>query len=112
MSEPLRFAVTVEGPTDAIVLEAILTALLPDDEFVFQRLQPEGSAAFGSAHFGSTGTGWAGVYRWSRQAVSEGGGSVSESSALANHDVLSRACRRGCGGGDVCQGKHSGRTAR
>ena len=88
MSEPLRFAVTVEGPTDAIVLEAILTALLPDDEFVFQTLQPEGSAAFGSAHFGSTGTGWAGVYRWSRQAVSEGGGSVSESSALANHDVL------------------------
>ena len=88
MSEPLRFAVTVEGPTDAIVLEAILTALLPDDEFVFQTLQPEGSAAFGSAHFGSTGTGWAGVYRWSRQAVSEGGGSVSESSALSNHDVL------------------------
>ena len=88
MSEPLRFAVTVEGPTDAIVLEAILTALLPDDEFVFQTLQPEGSAAFGSAHFGSPGTGWAGVYRWSRQAVSEGGGSVSESSALANHDVL------------------------
>ena len=30
MSEPLRFAVAAEGPTDAIVLEAILKALLPD----------------------------------------------------------------------------------
>ena len=63
MSEPLRFAVTVEGPTDAIVLEAILKALLPDGEFVFQTSQPEGSAAFGSAPFGRTGAGWAGVYQ-------------------------------------------------
>ena len=88
MSEPLRFAVAAEGPTDAIVLEAILNALLPDGEFVFQTLQPEGSAAFGSALFGRTGAGWAGVYRWSRQAVSEGDGSVSGSSVLSNHDVL------------------------
>ena len=88
MSEPLRFAVAVEGPTDAIVLEAVLTALLPDDEFVFQTLQPEGSAAFGSAPFGRTGAGWTGVYRWSRQAVSEGCGSVSGSSVMSNHDVL------------------------
>ena len=88
MSEPLRFAVAVEGPTDAVVLAAILNSLLPNDEFVFQTLEPEGSAAFGSAPFGSTGAGWAGVYRWSRQAVSEGGGSVSGSSALSNHDVL------------------------
>ena len=88
MSEPLSFAVAAEGPTDAIVLEAILKALLPDDEFVFQTLQPEGSAAFGSAPFDRTGAGWAGVYRWSRQAVSEGGGSVSGSSVLSNHNVL------------------------
>ena len=88
MSEPLRLAVAAEGPTDAIVLEAILKALLPDGEFVFQTVQPEGSAAFGSAPFGRTGAGWAGVYRWSRQAVSEGRGSVSGSSVLSNHDVL------------------------
>ena len=49
MSEPLRVAVVVEGPTDAIVLQAIVTALLPDVEVVFQTLQPEGSAAFGPA---------------------------------------------------------------
>ena len=88
MSEPLRFAVAAEGPTDAIALEAILKALLPDGEFVFQTLQPEGSAAFGSAPFGRTGAGWAGVYRWSRQAASEGRGSVSGSSVLSNHNVL------------------------
>ena len=38
MSEPLRVAAAVEGPTDVIVLQAILRALLPDDtELVFQR---------------------------------------------------------------------------
>ena len=72
-----------------IVLRAVLKALLPDDtDFLFQTLQPEGSAAFGSAAFGTTGTGWVGVYRWSRQAAREGGGSVSGSAALSQHDVL------------------------
>lgn len=86
MSEPLRIAVAVEGPTDAIVIQAILQALLPDTEFEFHTLQPEGSIAFDSAPSTRTGVGWVGVYRWSRQAVSEGGGSVSGSSALLNHD--------------------------
>ena len=89
MSEPLRVAAAVEGPTDAIVLQAILRARLPDDtELVLQTLQPEGSAAFGAASFGSTGAGWAGVYRWSRQSAGEGGGSVSGSSVLSHHDLL------------------------
>ena len=88
-SEPLRVAAAVEGPTDAIVLQAILRALLPDDtELVLQTLQPEGSAAFGAASFGSTGGGWAGVYRWSRQSAGEGSGSVSGSSVLSHHDLL------------------------
>ena len=88
MSEPLRIAAVVEGPTDAIVLQAILSALLPDTDFEFQTLQPEGSIAFGSPSFGRTGAGWAGVYRWSRQAACEGEGSVSGSSALSYHDVV------------------------
>ena len=89
MSEPLRIAAAVEGPTDAIVLKAILRALLPDDtDFVFQTLQPEISAAFGSASFSGTGAGWVGVYRWSRQSAREGGGSVSGSSVLSQHDLL------------------------
>lgn len=88
MSEPLRIAAAAEGPTDVIVLEAILGALLPDTDFEVQPLQPEGSVAFGSAPSSKTGAGWVGVYRWSRQAVSEGGGSVSGSLALLNHDLL------------------------
>ena len=88
MSEPLRIAAAVEGPTDAIVLEAVLKALLPDADFEFQTLQPEGSVAFDSAPSSGTGVGWVGVYRWSRQAAREGGGSVSGFSALSNHDVL------------------------
>lgn len=88
MSEPLRVAVAVEGPTDAIVLHAILDSLLVNVEFEFQTLQPEGSAAFGFSPFEETGVGWVGVYRWSRQAALEGGGSVSGSSVLAYHDVL------------------------
>ena len=88
MSEPLRVAAAVEGPTDAIVLEAVLTALLPNLEYVFQTLQPEGSVAFGSVSFGRTGGGWPGVYRWCRQAAREGQGSVSRSAALSHHDLL------------------------
>ena len=81
MSERLHIGAVVEGPTDAIVLEAILTALLPSMDFQLQTLQPDESDAFG-------GTGWAGVYRWSRKSAREGGGSVSGSSALSSHDLL------------------------
>ena len=88
MSDPLRVAVAVEGPTDSIVLKAIVRSLLRTTEFVFQTLQPEGSAAFGSAPVGTTGGGWVGVYRWSRQSALEGGGLVSRSSALSHHDVV------------------------
>ncbi len=88
MSDPLCIAAAVEGPTDAIMLRAILDVMLPDTEFEFQILQPEGSVAFGSTQFTDTGIGWVGVYRWSRQSALEGQGSVSGSSALSHHDVL------------------------
>lgn len=85
MSEPLRIAAAVEGPTDAIVLRAALNSFLNNQvDFVFDTLQPEGSVAFRSA----TGTGWGGVYRWARQSAAEGGGSVSGSTALSFHDLL------------------------
>lgn len=88
MSDPLRVAVAVEGPTDEIVLRAIMESVLGETEFELQTLQPEGSVAFGSARTGETGFGWVGVYRWCRQSVIEGGGSVSGSSSLAFHDVV------------------------
>lgn len=88
MSDPLRVAAAVEGPTDKIVLEAIIRALLPTTDFEFFTLQPEQSVAFQSLGVAGTGTGWVGVYRWCRQSAEEGNGSVSGSSALLNHDVL------------------------
>ena len=83
MSKPWRIAVVVEGPTDSIVLEAIVRSLLAGADFEFQTLQPDDSAAF-RPH----GPGWAGVYRWSRQAAEEGGRSLSGSSALSRWDLL------------------------
>ena len=88
MSECLRLALAVEGPTDRIALKAILDAVLPDREFQIQTLQPEGSVAFESATTPKTGMGWGGVYRWCRQSASEGGGSVSDSTVLDHHDLL------------------------
>ena len=88
MSETLRVAAAVEGRTDALVLEAILSALLPETDFEFHRLQPEGSLAFNPELFQETGVGWAGVYRWISQAVEEGQGSVSGCSVLSGHDLL------------------------
>ena len=88
MSDPLRVAAVVEGPTDSIVLQAILEASLPGVEFEFHTLQPEGSAAFGAPTSGSTGAGWVGVYRWSRQATEEAGGAVRNSAVFSHHDVL------------------------
>ena len=88
MSEPLRVAIAVEGPTDAVVLESILNALLPDTDFVLQTLQPEGSLAFGAGPSSVTGAGWVGVYRWCRQSALEGGGSVSGSAVLLHHHAL------------------------
>ena len=88
MSEPLRLAAAVEGPTDKIVLRAIVRALLPDTDFVFHTLQPAESVAFSSTQTAGTGVGWTGVYRWCRQSAAEGDGSVSGSSVISNYDVL------------------------
>lgn len=88
MSKPIRIAAAVEGPTDTIVIEAILSALLSDADFEFHRLQPDESIALSSGSFGGTGGGWVGVYKWIRQSVSEGEGCISGSSVLSNHDIL------------------------
>lgn len=82
MSEPLRIAAAVEGATDIIAIEAIIDSVLADTEYEFQTLQPETSAAF------PTRAGWAGVYKWCRQATEEGGGAVTGSSVLTHHDLL------------------------
>ncbi|NQU26115.1 MAG: hypothetical protein HQ567_32920 [Candidatus Nealsonbacteria bacterium] len=87
MSDPLRVAAAVEGPTDFIVLSAAIKSLLRDEEFVFHSLQPEFSAAF-AAPGGQMGLGWSGVYRWCRQTADQGAGRVSQSPVFAFHDLL------------------------
>lgn len=82
-SSPLRIGLVVEGPTDGIVLRAAISSLLPERELEFTLIQPDFSVALGG-----TGEGWSGVYRWCQQAASEGGGSVSGSVALLNHDAI------------------------
>jgi hypothetical protein len=55
MSE-LRVALIAEGPTDAIIIEAALKAIL-ERPFILHTLQPEAAP-------GPVGTGWCGVFRW------------------------------------------------
>ena len=87
MSE-LRVAIAVEGPTDKVVIEAIVDTILGGSDFVLQVLQPDVSRVFGDAIGGERGLGWSGVFRWCRDASTEGGGRVSLSAVFANHDVV------------------------
>lgn len=84
MSDHLRIALVSEGPTDAIVIQAALSAILLDRAFVLTQLQPEGSVAFGKL-----GTGWSGVYRWCKQAAQRGGGRAGNDEVLfQNYHLL------------------------
>lgn len=55
---PVNIGTVVEGPTDRLVLEAMITHILPGKHRFF-RLQPMET-------FGETGTGWKGVRKWCR----------------------------------------------
>lgn len=70
----LRVGVIAEGPTDVMVIEALLQHLL-QRPFVLTQLQPEGSLSFGA-----TGAGWTGIYKWCRQIIQAG--------SLQNHPLL------------------------
>lgn len=87
MSKPLRIAAVVEGPTDYVVLQAVVKALLPERETQFTYLFPKMSEVFQQIP-GDLGLGWAGVYRWCHQTAKVGGGSVSGSFLFDNHDIL------------------------
>lgn len=83
MSEPLRIALVGEGPTEKVVIEAVLTSVLSPRSFVLRQLQPEESAAFGPV-----GTGWTGVYRWCREAVSRANGPLRQDILYQAYDLL------------------------
>ena len=83
MSEPLRIALVAEGPTDGIVIEAALQAILYKRSFILKQIFPEGSDTFGEM-----GTGWAGVYRWCRQSARRGGALSGDALLFQNYDLL------------------------
>ena len=87
MSEPIRIAVVVEGPTDFVVITAAIASLLKGQDFEPTMVQPEFSESFETIG-GATGLGWPGVYRWSQQAASEGQGHLRNSILFTFHDLL------------------------
>jgi len=72
----------VEGPTDRVVLEAIIAKLIPGDHS-FLSLQPQST-------LGETGAGWKGVRRWCRQTWQREGSSLDAilSSVYPPIDIL------------------------
>lgn len=66
----MNIGTVVEGPTDRLVLQAVLNRLLPGDHRYFP-LQPP-------ATFGEMGTGWKGVRRWCHQTWQLEGSSLEK----------------------------------
>jgi hypothetical protein len=84
MSDPLRVALVAEGPTDGVVIEASLRAILKARAFVLTQIFPEGSAVFGGL-----GSGWGGVYRWCHQSALRGNGRLRDDQLVfQNYDLL------------------------
>lgn len=79
MSE-LRVALVAEGPTDAVVIEAALKALLPRP-FVLTQLQPEATRP-------KSGTGWGGVLRWCLDFAARGYTSFEDDPTLPGFDLF------------------------
>jgi hypothetical protein len=79
MSE-LRIALVAEGPTDAIIIEAALKAIL-DRPFVLQMLQPEATP-------GAMGAGWCGVFKWCRAFAKRGFAGLEEDPTLPGFDLF------------------------
>jgi len=76
----LRIGLAVEGPTDAIVLRAGLTAFL-GMPFTAVTLQPQTPP-------GQNRTGWSGVFRWCRQAASVRAPTLTDNPVLQEHDMV------------------------
>jgi hypothetical protein len=85
MSDYLKVAMVVEGPTDMVVIDAAISQIIGARDYVPTRLQPDSE----SSAFGRTGTGWGGVFRWCQQVAGRGGGSLSGDDLIfKNYDVL------------------------
>ena len=79
MSE-LRVALVAEGPTDKIVIEAALKAMLPQP-FLLNQLQPEATCP-------KLGTGWGGVLRKCLEFASRGHVRLEDDPILPGYDLI------------------------
>ncbi len=73
-------ALVAEGPTDAIIIEAALTALL-SRPFILTLLQPEPTRP-------AMGTGWGGVLRWCQGFAGRGAPDLESDPALPGFDLF------------------------
>lgn len=76
----LRVALVAEGPTDAIIIESALKALLAVP-FVITQLQPEATRP-------KMGAGWGGVLRWCRDFASRGYSCLENDPTLPGFDLF------------------------
>lgn len=84
MSKPLRVAFVAEGPTDYVVLRAVVRALLGGRDFEPVPLKPELDETLRT----KSASGWGGVYFWCRQTVEQSGGPTSSNPLFASDDSL------------------------
>lgn len=79
MSDP-RIALVAEGPTDFIVIEAALKAVL-QRPFVLNQLQPEPTRP-------EIGAGWCGVFKWCQEFRQRGAVSIGSDPTLSHFDLV------------------------
>ena len=76
----LRVALVAEGPTDGIIIESALKAVL-DAPFVMTVLQPEATRP-------AMGGGWCGVFKWCRDFAARAHASLEDDPILGNFDLF------------------------
>lgn len=76
----LRIALIAEGPTDYVILEAVLRSILPSP-FTLILLQPEATRP-------DLGGRWGGVMKWCGEFRSRGVGSIEEDPTLQLYDIV------------------------
>ena len=84
MSDPVRIGFIVEGPTDFVVLEAIVARLLAGREYEAISLQPTLSVALAPLN----GGGWTAVYLWCRQTIELSGGTIQNNPLFDFYDIV------------------------
>lgn len=77
----LRIALVAEGPTDYVLIEAALKAVLGPKTFVLNQLQPEATNP-------SFGNGWGGVLKWCVATAQRSVGSLDDDPLLKDFDLL------------------------